>query len=140
MPILGGDGYDAPAVWARHPEAMDIYFTTHAYFGADNPDPTVAEFIDAYSAEYPGHEPDSFAGLGYDAVGLLIDAISRAGSDSPELVRKALAATRGYRGVTGTISYDNDSRIPRKSVSVIAINGGRPALVDVIMPDSVPTP
>jgi branched-chain amino acid transport system substrate-binding protein len=140
MPILGGDGYDAPAVWARHPEAMGIFFTTHAWFGADNTDSVVTAFVEAYEKEYPGNEPDSFAGLGYDAVGLLVDAISRAGSDSPELVREALAATKDYKGVTGTISYDSGSRIPRKSVSVIGINSGEPALVGVIMPDHVPPP
>lgn len=28
-PILGGDGYDAPSVWATAPDLGDVYFTTH---------------------------------------------------------------------------------------------------------------
>ncbi len=140
MPVIGGDGYDAPAVWATHPAVKDVYYTTHAYFAADNPDPAVVAFIAAYAEAYGGEQADSFAGLGYDAVGLLANAISRAGSDEPDKVREALAATRDYRGVTGTISFTGGSRIPTKSVALVAIADGKPSLVTEILPASVPPP
>jgi len=139
-PILGGDGYDAPGVWAQYPDVSEVYFTTHAYLGADNPNPAVTRFIEAYRAAYPGQEPDSFAGLGFDAVGLLVDAISRAGTDAPGEVREALAATEGYKGVTGTISFTGGSRIPRKSVALVGVDSGKFRLIEEILPDSVPMP
>ena len=50
----------------RSPHADKIYFTTHAYLGADNPDPRVQAFRAAFAKAYPGKEPDAFAALGYD--------------------------------------------------------------------------
>jgi len=140
MPILGGDGYDTPSMWSEHPELKDIYYTTHVYLGAANPNTTEASFRQAYMKAYPGLEPDSFAALGYDAVRLLVDAVARAGSDDPDRVRTALATTSGFRGVTGIISFDGDSKIPRKSVSLLSVTGGKVALVEEVLPDSVPAP
>jgi branched-chain amino acid transport system substrate-binding protein len=56
-PILGGDGYDAEAVWAAQPEIRDVYFTTHVYLGDDNPDPQVQTFREAYSKAYGATSP-----------------------------------------------------------------------------------
>ena len=38
-PIFGGDAYDSEQLWQQHPEIHDVYFTTHAYLGEDNPNP-----------------------------------------------------------------------------------------------------
>lgn len=43
-------------------------------------------------------------GLSHDAVFLLADAITRANSLDPILIRDALAATKNFQGVTGTIT------------------------------------
>ncbi|TNE47260.1 MAG: amino acid ABC transporter substrate-binding protein, partial [Bacteroidetes bacterium] len=67
-PVIGGDGYDSEAGWAANSDIADVYFTTHAYLGADNPNTAVQDFRNAYSAEYNGAVPDAFAALGYDAV------------------------------------------------------------------------
>lgn len=139
-PILGGDGLDIGAAWKAIPATRDVYFTTHAYLGADNPDLTVRRFRALYEQAYPGKEPDAFSALGYDAAGLLMAAIERAGGTSPDAVRRALAATRGYHGVTGTISYRDGSRIPAKSVTIMRIEGGRQIYVGSILPQSIPAP
>ncbi len=124
-PILGGDGLDIGAAWKQVAQADNIYFTTHAYLGADNPDPRVKAFRAAFAKAYPGKEADAFAALGYDTARLLMAAIKSAGSTKPQAVRKALAATHDFAGVTGTISYRGGSRIPAKSVSIIAVKQGR---------------
>ena len=63
----------------------------------------VQRIIDAYEAKF-GHPPEnSFAPLGYDAIGLIANAIEQAGSDDPAAVRDALAQTRDYPAVTGTV-------------------------------------
>jgi branched-chain amino acid transport system substrate-binding protein len=139
-PILGGDGLDIGAAWQQAPHADDIYFTTHAYLGADNPDPRVRAFRAAYAKAYPGRQPDAFSALGYDTARLLMAAIASAGSTDPQAVRKALAATHDFAGVTGTIGYRDGSRIPAKSVSVIAVKGGRQALADGVLPEKIPAP
>jgi branched-chain amino acid transport system substrate-binding protein len=55
-------------------------------------------------------------------------------------VRVALAATTGFQGVTGTISYRNGSRIPAKSVSIIAVDRGRQKFMGSVLPERIPTP
>ncbi len=42
VPILGGDGLDIGDAWQKVAHADKIYFTTHAYLGAANPDVRVA--------------------------------------------------------------------------------------------------
>jgi len=139
-PILGGDGLDIGSAWQKIPETRDVYFTTHAYLGADNPDPAVRRFRKLYAAAYPGKEPDAFTALGYDAARLLLAAIGKAGTAAPGPVRDALAATTGFRGVTGEISYRDGSRIPAKSVTIMRVAGGREEYVGSLLPNKIPAP
>jgi branched-chain amino acid transport system substrate-binding protein len=139
-PILGGDGLDIGAAWRQAPQTDKVYFTTHAYLGADSTDIRVQQFREAYARAYPGREPDAFTALGYDAAKLMMVAIASAGSTEPEAVRRALAATKGFVGVTGVISYPGGSRIPVKSVSIIGIAQGRQSLAATVLPKKVPPP
>lgn len=139
-PILGGDGYDGQDVWAAHPEITDVYFTTHVYLGADNPNPAVSAFVDAYGEAYDGAAPDGFAALSYDAVGLLLAAADAAPDATPDALRQALGSISGYQGVTGTISFEDGARIPRKSVAIIKIAAGKLSLAQEVLPDQVPPP
>jgi branched-chain amino acid transport system substrate-binding protein len=124
MPIVSGDGFDTPLVAeVPGPElANDVYFSTHTYLADDRPE--VQEFIDAYTAKFGVAPENSFAPLGYDAIGLIASAIENAGSADPAAIRDALAATRDYPGVTGTISYTRENMVPPKPVSVISVQGG----------------
>lgn len=139
-PIVGGDGLDLEDAWRDHPTLSGIYFTTHAYLGADNDDPAVAAFRAAYLARYPESAPNAFAALGYDAARLTMSAIAAAGSADPAAIRTAFDAITGFHGVTGTVSYAGGSAIPRKSVSIVRIEQGRRELVQQMMPAVVPPP
>lgn len=139
-PIFGGDGFDTPSAWMQAPQCKDIYYTTHAWLAADNPNPKVRAFLEAYRAANNGETPEGFAAQGYDAAHLLIDAIARAGSDDPVLVQKALAGTTGFNGVTGEINFENGNPVPRKSVALIAVASGKVSLVTTIVPKRVPAP
>ena len=140
IPILGGDGFDSEDVWQKPPDINDVFFTTHVYLGPENDDPKVVAFRKAYSETYQGNIPDAFAALGYDTVRLLIMAISEAGSPDPAKVLDALAGIREFEGVTGTMGYTPDSRIPRKSVTILQIEGGKRKLVRQLLPERVPPP
>lgn len=125
IPVVGGDGFDTPLLveLAGPKFANDVYFTTHISYG--NKSDVVQTFINSYKKEY-GHEPESaFAALGYDAIGLIIDAIKRANSLDPKAIRDALANTKGYKGVTGNISYKAGDRVPTKSVTIIKVKDGK---------------
>ncbi|MCB0524584.1 MAG: ABC transporter substrate-binding protein, partial [Saprospiraceae bacterium] len=139
-PVIGGDGYDSETEWANNPDLAEVYFTTHAYLGADNPRAAVQEFRNAYMAEYNGENPDAFAALGYDAIILLTEAAQRAGSTNPEVVRLALAGTNSFLGLTGLITFDPGQQIPRKSVSIIEVKNGQIQLKQELIPMEVPDP
>lgn len=137
--ILGGDGLDSDA-WEAQADITDVFFTTHAYLGADNQDPQVVAFRAAYEQAYPGSAPDAFAALGYDTARLLLAAIATAGNDDPNAVRSALAGTQNFAGVTGTISYAPGNPIPSKSVTILAIDHGARRFVEQVVPTHVPPP
>ena len=58
----------------------------------------------------------------------------------PSDVLAGLSAIRDFDGVTGVISYDDESRIPRKSVSIIEVNGGSFRLVREWIPAGTAAP
>jgi branched-chain amino acid transport system substrate-binding protein len=140
VPIFGGDGYDAEDEWSKYPTIKNVYFTTHAYLAPDNPDPLVIAFTEAYQRAYEGRTPDSFAALGYDTVGVLLAAIKAGGSAKPAKVLAALGRLQGYRGVTGTLSYEGTSRIPKKSVTILEVRDGKPTFVKQMIPEKTPPP
>jgi branched-chain amino acid transport system substrate-binding protein len=137
--ILGGDGLDTN-LWEAHPDITDVFFSTHAYLGADSQDPQVVAFRTAYLQAYPDSAPDAFAALGYDAARLLLAAVGTAGSDDPNAVRRALASTQNFAGVTGTISYSPGNPIPSKSVTILELDHGSRRFVDQLVPTQVPPP
>ena len=73
------------------------------------------------------------AALGYDSMKMMAAAIARAGSADGGKIRHALAATRDFPGVTGSITIDAQ-RDARKGVVVVRIENGRPRFVERIVP------
>jgi len=136
QPILGGDGYDTPLlVELAGDTAHDVYFTTHQGIYGD--DPAAVNFKTAYKTK-TGKDPESvFAALGYDGIKLMADAITRAGSTDGPVVRDALAATKGFKGATGEISYEPGVRIPSKSVALVEIKDGKPSLINIVVPKTI---
>jgi branched-chain amino acid transport system substrate-binding protein len=123
QPILSGDGFDTPLIGEVAGDLADaVYYSTHA--SLDNPDAKVQDFVAAYEAEYGRRPENAFAALGYDMMNVLADAIGRADSAEPAAIRDALAATDGFGGVTGTITYPEGQRKPNKSVTIIQVQDG----------------
>jgi len=129
--LLGADGWDSPKLVEIGGEAMEgAYLSNH--YSVDDPAPAVRKFVDAYKARY-GAEPDSIAATSYDAMRLIADAITRAGSTEGPRIRDALAATKDFAGVTGTITMDAD-RNPIKPAVVLRVEGGRFRFADSVAP------
>ncbi|HEX7251828.1 MAG TPA: ABC transporter substrate-binding protein [Thermoanaerobaculia bacterium] len=120
--LLGCDGWDSPKLAEIGGEAMEgAYLSNHYSF--DDPAPAVQKFVAAYRSAYKT-EPDSIAALSYDALRLAADAMARAGSTEGKRIRDALAATKGFAGVTGTITMDAD-RNPDKLPVILKVQNGR---------------
>jgi len=142
VPLLGGDGWESEKLLEIGGDALNgCYYSNH--FAVDNPDPKLQGWLKAYQAKF-GHQPDAIGGLAYDAAKVLFlsmetlhtqDAAAFAGLGSSKAgtparktadqkLRDIIAATKGYPGITGTITLDAN-RNASKSAVVIAVKDGK---------------
>jgi branched-chain amino acid transport system substrate-binding protein len=132
VPLLGGDGWDSPKLFEGAGNALEgCYFSNH--YSAEDKSPAIQSFIQAYKARYNGQIPDAMAALGYDAAGVLADAMKRAKSLSGPDLREAIAQTKDYPCVTGTITIDAE-RNARKPAVVLQVKGQGYKYVTTIQP------
>ncbi len=137
VPLLGGDGWDSPALvqGAGGPGGAleGSYFSNH--YSVNDTSPAVQKFVTDYKKANGDKVPSGNAALGYDAMMLLADAITRAGSTDREAITKAIASTKDFPGVTGTITID-EKRNARKSATVLQIKGSEYSFAGRVDPPS----
>jgi branched-chain amino acid transport system substrate-binding protein len=134
LPIVSGDGFDTELVTTVPGDNLsnDVYFSTHTYREDNRPE--VKAFVSAYEKEYGRPPENAFAALGFDAVGLIADAIQRAGDTEGKSLRAALADTKGFKAVTGEITYSRPSGVPVKGVSIISVHNGQYKVEEIWFP------
>jgi len=112
--FLGSDSWN-PQILREVPEADGAYFAVqwHPGIATEEADSFVARYRLAY-----GTTPDATGASTWDAFQVIFAAIRSAGSVSPDSIRLAIAATDGFRGVTGVLTYRNGGD-PRKSVYIM---------------------
>ena len=129
--LLGGDGFEAPQLLAIGGAALEgTVYSTH--YSAESADPASRRFVAAYTARH-GSAPVGLAALTYDSVQLIADAARRAGSTDRAALKKALATTRDFSGITGRTTLD-ENRDALKDAAIIAVRGGRCVFVESIRP------
>jgi len=112
--FLGGDGWDSPKLTEIAGAAMNgNYFSNH--YSVDDQDPRVQDFIKRYKARF-NEVPDGLAAMGYDAALVMVDSFKRAKSFSGADIRDAIAATKGFAGVTGVITIDKNRNASKPAV------------------------
>lgn len=131
-PILTGDGAQADALIKIGGEAVEgMFFTGHFHEEAATTE-RAKTFIKAFKAKY-NKDPDAFAALGADAYFLLVDAIKRGGAAQGDKMRDALATTKDFQGVSGTITMGPDGN-PIKSMVINKVQGGKFVYVTTVNP------
>ncbi|GKT10396.1 ABC transporter substrate-binding protein [Desulforhabdus sp. TSK] len=132
QPILTGDGAQAdPLLEIGGAAVEDMYFTGHFHKQAANTD-RAKEYIKRFE-EKNKKDADAFGALGADSYFLLVDAIKRAGTTDGTKVRDALAATKDFKGVSGTISMGENGN-PIKSMVINKVEKGKFIYVTTINP------
>ncbi|MDQ0286426.1 branched-chain amino acid transport system substrate-binding protein [Desulfofundulus luciae] len=106
LKMAGGDGLLSPVLWKLGGDAVEGSMV-YTGFAADpaNAAPQTKEFIKKYQAANDNKLPDMFSAQGYDAVMLLAKAMKEANSTDPSKFKDALAKTRDYPGVSGTLTF-----------------------------------
>ena len=129
--LVGGDGWDGSSLIPVGGKAIEgSYFSNH--FSVEDTSPLVQTFVQKYKQKYNA-TPDAFAALGYDAMKLLADAITRAGTPDPEKIRAAIQDTENFPGVSGKITIGKD-RNAQKSAVIITIKDGAYKYAETIEP------
>jgi len=131
VPLLGGDGWESEKLWELGGTAVvGSYFSNH--YSPEDPSPRVQNFIAAYKKAY-GSVPDSLAALAYDAAKVGIEAMRKAPSLENKDIRDAIAQTKDFPGVAGTITLD-DKRNAIKPAVVVQVGDTTSKYVATITP------
>jgi branched-chain amino acid transport system substrate-binding protein len=128
--FLGGDGW-SNAVFFRKggSELKRGYFSAHwsVYLDSDQS----RSFVKKYNIHSQSYDDNT--ALGYDAAMLLTEAITRSTSTDRKKIRDAIANTRSFKGVTGTINF-NLHGDPMKSAVLMEIRNGKPRYLKTLEP------
>ena len=98
-PVLANYNLSVPVYMTAAKGLLDGITFVDAF---DPSKPATQRFIEAYKKD-TGSEPYNLIGYGYDGMMMVADAITRAGGADSEKVRAAMQATRGYKGVMGSV-------------------------------------
>lgn len=124
--LMGGDAMDNPDTVKIGGKAVEGFLHTTFPYDVNMPNmsPAAKAFTDAWKAAYPDKDPNVNSALGYVCYNLIIDAITRAGSDDPEAITKALAETKNFATPLGTLSINatHDAELP---VGIIQYKDGK---------------
>lgn len=123
VPMAGGDGWDS----AKLPEiagkaALENTFFSSLYSPDDTSDLN-KEFVAEYKKAY-NTNPDVFAALAYDSTLLVAKAIEDAGRADPAKIAEAMAKIKGFKGVSGEVTF-NEEHNPIKSAVIIEHKDGK---------------
>jgi len=133
--IMGGDAMDNPKIVEIGGAAVEGF--VHTTFPYDpsmtNMSPIAKKFTENWKKAYPSKEPNVNAALGYDTYLMVLDAIKRAGKPEPAAITKALAATKGFEGVTGSTTI-NATHDAEKPVGLVQIKNGKKTYIGSITP------
>ena len=120
--FMGSDAWEAPELGQIAGAAAEGAVISSHYSADAVSSPVSQAFVDAFKAKF-NETPNTFAALGYDAFMLALDAIKRANSFDPTAIRDAIAATKDYPGVTGSITI-NETGDAVKDAVVLQVKDG----------------
>src|SRR5262249_44525701 len=131
VPLLGGDGWIGESLLKVGGSALEGSFLS-CHFSADDQSPAIQGFVKKFKTKYD-ETPDDMAALGYDSVMILVDAMKRAKTTDGAKLRDQIAATRDFKGVTGTITLD-EQRNAKKPAVILTVKNGSLKYVSTVQP------
>jgi branched-chain amino acid transport system substrate-binding protein len=133
--VMGGDAMDNPQIVEIGGAAVEGFVHTTFPYDPSMKDmsPMAKKFTENWKKAFPSKEPNVNAALGYDTYLLVLDAIKRAGKAEPAAITKALAATKGFEGVTGSTTI-NATHDAEKPVGLVQIKNGKKTYIGSITP------
>ena len=132
--FIGGDGWGGAGLVAEGGEALEgSFFSDHFHATpSEGMSEDTLQFIENFVAKY-GESPISRSASGYDAVYLVAQAITEAGSLEGDAIKDALAAITNYSGATAIASF-TEQRHAVKSAVVKTIKDGEIVFFQLVEP------
>ena len=120
---MGGDGiYDVTLIQLTGAKLAEGTYAT--MLGVDpHSIPAAKDFVARYEARYG--QIGSFSAYGYDAAGVLIEAIRRAGKNDREAVLGEMKKMKDYPGILGPVNFDERGDAIGKSVGIFKVEKGK---------------
>ena len=119
LQVVSGDALNDTAVAETLTDSpVQIIFT----YPAANEDQFAQKLKDTHMEVY-GKEPHAFTGESYDAGKLLMQAIKAVGTDAAAM-RDYLYAVEGYKGASGTITFDENGDVSSKELALYTYKNG----------------
>ncbi|HEY4745844.1 MAG TPA: ABC transporter substrate-binding protein [Desulfuromonadaceae bacterium] len=123
VPMVGGDGISASTFLELGGDAVEGSIS-YLGFSPEQASGPVATFVENYKRR-TGQLPEMFGAQGYDGLKLLADAMKRANSTDPKIFRTALAQTRNFPGVSGTITIRPNREPVKSPLCLLEVKGGK---------------
>jgi len=89
------------------------------------------KFRDDYKKKF-GIDVQVYAPYVYDAMNVLVAAMVKAGSSDPKVYLPVLAKTDGFKGVTGTISFDEKGDVKNGALTLYTYKGEKRDQIAVV--------
>jgi branched-chain amino acid transport system substrate-binding protein len=122
-PIIGGNGFNSPAVLRDSGEASEGLIVGGAWnYGNPNPSESSVTFVEAYEAAYE-MSPDQFAAQAYTGAWLMATAIRCSDSVDRTAVRDALAGIADFDSPLGVFSFDENRNPVHDPIAQIVVDG-----------------
>ena len=131
--FMGGDGICTTELVKLAGDAMADGQVVCAEAGGV--DGSLKKGMDDFGLRYKKRFNDDvklYAPYVYDAVNVMVDAMVRAKSSDPAKYLPELAKTQGYKGVTGTISFDAKGDIQNGALTLYTYKGGKRDQIAVV--------
>lgn len=91
--------------------------------------------LDKFNADFKkkfNADVQVYAPYVYDALNVMVAAMVKAGSSEPAKYLPVLAKTEGYKGVTGTISFDEKGDVKNGALTLYTYKGGKRDQIAVV--------
>jgi branched-chain amino acid transport system substrate-binding protein len=102
--------------------AEGVIYPLATGYDAQSTDEAIRQFRARYNEQYKA-EPDWVPAQCYDAINLLAFVMEKAGFTGPEIQRE-MAQVKGYHGVTGEITFDENGDVTKPVTIKTIKNGG----------------
>lgn len=131
--FLGGNSWSTPEMLkldSGH-HLNGSFLSNH--FSTQSDATQVKSFIGEYQAKF-GQLPDDIAALTYDTMGILAEAIRKAGKADRTAILDAMGTVEQFSGITGNFIYKNGSHDPIKSIVILTVKDGAFEYVTTVNP------